>query len=447
MAEPLLGKSRPWFKSGTDTPLSCCVAANRHAGDPTETPRLPQTSSTATPLAQSAPRTDWALVVTAVVGGVVAALFVGKVPPALPAIRADLGLSLVAGGFVVSMFSGLGMLLAAAVGTLADRLGRRRLVTAGFSCLVVGGLLGALAGGLPALLVSRFLEGVGFIAVGTALPAVVAAAALSSDRPLAITLWSLYTPGGMTLAILLAPLVIGASGWRMFWLVITLVALLAGLAVIRAMGRVRMPAPPAGRPSTVIRETLAHPPLLMLALCFGTYALNWVSLMVWLPTFLSDAFAAGLGRASVFTALVVMGNLPGILLGGWLVRRGVGLLTLVTLANAVMVLCVLGIFPDVLPPAARLALCVLFSLAGGLIPAVLFNAVPRYARSAGHLAAANGMLMQGSAMGQFIGAPIVAASVSAAGGAWTGAITPMVVAAAVSFASGWALSRQPPTAV
>lgn len=407
---------------------------------------MSKTSSIETPSAKAQSRTDWALVITALAGGVVAALFVGKVPPALPAIRADLGLSLVAGGFVVSMFSGLGMMLAAAVGTLADRLGRRRLVTAGFSCLVLGGFLGAMAGGLPALLVSRFLEGVGFIAVGTALPAVVVAAALPPDRPLAISLWSLYTPGGMTLAILVAPLVLTASDWRMLWLAITAVALVAGLAVVRAMGRVQMPAPPPGRPATVIRETLAHPPLLMLALCFGAYALNWVSLMVWLPTFLSDAFDAGLGRASVFTALVVMANLPGILLGGWLVKRGAGVLSLVALASLTMMLCIAGIFPDVLPPAARLSLCVLFSLAGGLIPAALFNAVPRHARSAGHLAAANGMLMQGSALGQFIGAPIVAASVSAAGGAWTGAILPMTVAAAVSLAAGWALSRQPPSA-
>ncbi|MFN3144389.1 MAG: hypothetical protein ACE368_03570, partial [Paracoccaceae bacterium] len=72
-----------------------------------------------------------------------------------------------------------------------------------------------------------------------------------------------------------------------------------------------------------------------------------------------------------------MANMPGILLGGWLVKRGAGVLSLVALASLTMMLCIAGIFPDVLPPAARLGgLAVLFSLAGGRLPPPLFNAVP-----------------------------------------------------------------------
>jgi MFS family permease len=70
-------------------------------------------------------RTQWSIVLITVAGGIIAALHVGKISPALPAILSDLGLSLVQGGFVVSMFYVLGMALALVVGVTADRLGRR----------------------------------------------------------------------------------------------------------------------------------------------------------------------------------------------------------------------------------------------------------------------------------------------------------------------------------
>ena len=50
-----------------------------------------------------AAQTRWDIVALAVFAGVVAALQVGKVPPALPEIRADLDLSLVTGDFFTTM--------------------------------------------------------------------------------------------------------------------------------------------------------------------------------------------------------------------------------------------------------------------------------------------------------------------------------------------------------
>jgi DHA1 family inner membrane transport protein len=93
-------------------------------------------------------RTQWSIVLITVAGGIVAALHVGKISPALPAILSDLGLSLVQGGFVVSMFYVLGMALALVVGVTADRLGRRLLIAAGFLFMGVGGVMGSMADGL-----------------------------------------------------------------------------------------------------------------------------------------------------------------------------------------------------------------------------------------------------------------------------------------------------------
>ena len=64
----------------------------------------------------SAQRAAWMVVFA----GGVAALQVGKLPPALPALQAELGLTLVQSGFLLSMVQLAGMSLAVFMGLLAD---------------------------------------------------------------------------------------------------------------------------------------------------------------------------------------------------------------------------------------------------------------------------------------------------------------------------------------
>ena len=60
--------------------------------------------------AAAAPPTHWPAVLAAVAGGVAVGMNVGKVPLALPTLRAELGLSLVQAGWVSSMLTTLAVL-------------------------------------------------------------------------------------------------------------------------------------------------------------------------------------------------------------------------------------------------------------------------------------------------------------------------------------------------
>lgn len=386
-------------------------------------------------------RSDWGVIAWAVGGGIVAALHVGKGPPALPLLRADLDLSLVAAGFVVSVFNALGMLFALPMGVLADRLGRRHLLGAGFLFLAVGGIGGAMAGTLPLLLLSRFVEGVGFIAVIVSAPAIIVAAAQGRDRPLALSLWSVFMPAGMTVALVAAPPILGAVGWRGLWLVIAGCAAAAFVGVLRATARVALPEAVIGKPLALVMQTLNRSGLRWLALAFAAYAFQWVSLMVWLPTFLTADLGAAPATAALLTALVVAVNVPSNVLGGWLLRRGAARVVLIGGGSVIMGLCGWGIFTDGLADLLRFALCLVFSFVAGVIPASLFAGTPVHAASPGHMAAANGLLMQGSNFGQFIGPPLVAAAVAAVGGVWTGAALPLVAGAILTLAAGLMAGR------
>ena len=103
--------------------------------------------------------TRWALVWIVFAAGLSAGAHICKVPPALPLLRADLGLTLVQSGFIATMFYVMGGIVGVFVGAIVDRYGQKRFALIGLACLFVGGIYGAFAQAYSSLLVSRFVEG------------------------------------------------------------------------------------------------------------------------------------------------------------------------------------------------------------------------------------------------------------------------------------------------
>lgn len=387
-------------------------------------------------------KTDWRTVAVALALGVVAALHIGKVPPALPEIRAEMGLDLVGGGFIVSTFNLLGMLLGLVMGRFADQFGRRRTATLGYAFFVLGGGMGALAAGLPVILASRAIEGLGFMAIAVTMPSIVADVVSKRDRPLALGLWSIFMPLGFSIALLVTPVCLSVAGWRLLWgglAVLSLFSMLLLLPILRVA-----PQNAAYVPHQRFSDVLGQPCLWLLSAAFGAYVFQWVTLMAWLPTYLSGALGYSLGGASVATALVVAANVPGNLLAGFLMRSGAPPGWLVTIGSTTMAISAAGLFLGTsFAPLIGLGLCLIFSFLGGLIPSVLFSQIPRVSPTPAHASQANGMLMQGSAAGQFAGPPLIGAAVAASGGAWSGAVLPLIAMAVLTTLAGTlATSRQ-----
>jgi DHA1 family inner membrane transport protein len=369
-------------------------------------------------------------------GGLVAGAYMTKVPPALPQLRAELDLSLVESTFIVTTFNVLGMLVGMAAGMLGDRYGRKRLALTGLALLAAGGILGAVVHDFLPLLASRFLEGVGFILFAVPAPALMnAMAADARDRAKALGIWSAYMPTGGTIALLAAPLLIAAWSWRALWLGLAFTAVLAAIVFARTV-----PETPSSRLSSMrlIVESLAQRGNIAMALLFAFYVAQWTSVMVWLPTFLAE-HGASTAAASAATALMVLVNAPGNLIGGWLLSRRVPRGTLIVGASAIAALCEIGMLSSAVPEGVRYALVLVFSLATGVIPASIFAGLPVHARSPQHIATGNGMVLQFSNLGQFFG-PLAIAWIASRFGGWEAALWAMLAFAAGSAACGAALT-------
>src|ERR1700733_11949117 len=141
-------------------------------------------------------RTPWGLIGLLVAAGIVAAFHVGKVPPALPSIRAELGASLRQAGWLLSTVNLITALGGMAIALTADRVGHRRLVIFGTGLSLLASLLGAFAPSVDSLLVSRVFEGLGFITVVVAIPTLLLRIAQPEDQRLVLALWTTYMPAG-----------------------------------------------------------------------------------------------------------------------------------------------------------------------------------------------------------------------------------------------------------
>ncbi|MCG8690052.1 MAG: MFS transporter, partial [Minwuiales bacterium] len=140
--------------------------------------------------------TRWGVVVLATMAGMMGALQVGKVPPAIPTLRADLALGLVAAGWVASTFNAVSAALGVAAGTVTDRFGHRRILLVGILSMAAGSLLGGFATGQTTLLGARLLEGLGFVVTVVAAPSIIVAATAHRDHRVALSIWGSYLPAG-----------------------------------------------------------------------------------------------------------------------------------------------------------------------------------------------------------------------------------------------------------
>ncbi|MBI2755032.1 MAG: MFS transporter [Betaproteobacteria bacterium] len=382
-------------------------------------------------------RAGWTAVWAVFVGGLIAGAYIGKVPPALPALRADFDLTLVETGYIATMLNVMGGVIGMFAGIFSDRFGHKRIALGGLALMAVGGLVGALAPGYALLLLSRFLEGAGFIMMTVAGVALIAHAVSTAERPKAMALWSCYMPAGGSLAMLAASAALAAFDWRSLWILMSVLAVGCFGFVARsvpsrasqgAVGMLRLGA-----------ESLAHPASLLLCLSFAGYVAQWAAFMTWLPTFVIVDRGGSATVGALLTALWVGINVPGVLAGGWLMARGARRSRMIVLASGLQALAATGAFLDVLPDWGRYLSCLAFSFFGGVIPTVVFSGVAALARTPQHIGTTNGMVMQASQLTQFV-SPIVVAWIATRFG-WGASLSVMLAFAACAAVGGLAIAR------
>ena len=168
--------------------------------------------------------------------GVLAAGQLGIVPPLVPALQAELGLSLATAGAIISLITLVGGLLGLPAGAFAERTGHGRAFCLGLLVMAVSGGLCAMAEDAALLLAARALAGIGYLLVVVAGPSLLAALAEPRHQPVVLSLWGTFVPVGIALAGV-ATASFAHIGWRTIFVVdaaLLVGALLLAVPVLQA---------------------------------------------------------------------------------------------------------------------------------------------------------------------------------------------------------------------
>jgi predicted MFS family arabinose efflux permease len=367
------------------------------------------------------------VVAIALLAGILAAGHVGKLPPALPSIRAEIGLDIATAGWLASTFSATGALIAIFLGAAADRVNHWRLAIAGLGLMSISGAVGSLASAAAPLIFSRFCEGIGFLAVVVAAPSIIAQSSSGRTRSMSLGLWPGYMPAGVSILILAAPLALQAGGWRGLWVALSLLTLVAAIAMWAFQESASCDR--TGREKTTVwqnvRAGASRADPWLVASCFALYGAQLYAIMTWMPTFMIEERGIGAGAAAGLTGLVVVANGVCNVLGGYLLRYGAAPRAMIMVSGGIMLLSAAGAFTaslsDILRYTCSMALCG----AGGVVASATFAIAPSLAPSPAQIGTINGILVQASNVAQFVG-PAALATVVAVSGHWEGAFWPMV---------------------
>ena len=397
--------------------------------------------------------TRWLAVAAALLAGYAGGIAMGKMAPAVPLLQREFGLSLVQSGWLISTFNAMAASCGLLFGVMADRIGAYRCCLGALLLLVLGGALGALVtpgAAMPAqsalwlLLGARMIEGIGFIALIVSAPALIAATVAPARRNLAFGFWASYMPLGASLALLASAPLLPLAGWQGLWWAVAAAALAAALLLCSQASHYRSVSRSLsnGQARTLrdIRASLATPAPWWLGLAFAMYAIQNHGMLMWLPTYLINERGVSAADAGLLAALAIGANCIGNVFGGWLIQRQVARGVLISITFLITSTLFLLIFLGNLSDGLRYALVVLYNMACGPIPAAALSGAVRYARSPAEVGSLQGLVVQITQLGIFIGPPITAAVVSAAGN-WDAALWVLLSASAIGMLAALLVMR------
>jgi MFS family permease len=364
-------------------------------------------------------KTRWGPVIVLLMAGVISALQIGKAAIAVPVLQGELALTLVAASWIVGAYGVLGAVGGLPAGILTSLLSARTTLVAGLAVAGIGSLAGALADSGPAMIATRVLEGCGSLAASLAVPRLLRTVTAPKDIDPVLAVWGAHLPLGSLIVMLGGPFIMTA-GWQALWIVNGAIALGVALPIWRMDVTEPHPTGPA-RVSVLanIRDVLATPGPLLLALAFGIYTFQYLALSGLLPAMLVDRLGLSIAAAGTVSAVAVAANAAGNISAGALLRLGTPTWAIMVTAFTCVGLAGFGIFADGMPVAAVATLAAASLGLTGLIPGSIYAAAPKLAPTSALLAIALGLINQVTNIGNLAGPAAMALTVERLG--WGGA--------------------------
>jgi len=376
--------------------------------------------------------TSWGRIALLYAIGVLAAGQLGIVPPLVPALQRDLGLSLAGAGMTVSTVTLVGALFGLPAGGWSEKVGHARALRIGILVMAAAAAFCAAADDANTLLAGRGLAGVGYLLVVVACPSLMVGTAEPRHHAFALSLWGTFVPAGIALSGLATAAFADRAGWRLIFAV-DAVLLAFGLITAMVIPQTRGPQHDERRVSAGALRAAAP-----LSLAFFCFALVFLALAGLLPAWLVERRGLPADEAGRIVAIAAAFGIAGSLLAGRLMRRGASPGRLVAVGLIASTVIAALSFSAAPVPLAVAGFAVCFAL-GGLVPAAAFASVPQVATDRRAVGPVNGLLAQTGSLGSLAGPPALALWVEATD--WS--LAPVMLLAVAAIGAACALVVKP----
>jgi len=384
------------------------------------------------------------LILIAIISGVVAAAHIGKISVALPFIISDLHISTVSAGYLLSVFSISAVVLCLLIGMIVNGKNVIFLIGLGFLFLSLGGFWGSSSLDYNTFLISRVVEGLGFVIIIVSAPYLISVSTTSQSRKGAMLCWGMALPLGISLGILLFWPYLSGEFWGEYWratAIFAAVSCVVMLAIHWNEHRICLPTLSVHWPSE--RFLLSkYNSVVLLAAAFFIYNLQNIAIVAWLGKLAIDYLRLLDFNIAILSSSIILMNVFGNLLA-FVVKEKIKLVVLLVFVQTCIAVSILCFFV-VEPPLWKLPFLYVFSFFGGMLPGTLMAHVPQYVRREEDIPKGIGLLVLGDNLGALVGPTVFAYTIFLADDWWGFVFVPLVALVAMVMIS-FLLNRNEPS--
>ena len=347
-----------------------------------------------------------------------------KVPSILGPLMESYGMSSSTGSWLMSVFTAVGIFLSIPAGSLAKKMGPKRVLLLGCGVIVLGSVVGAAAGSSLVLIASRLIEGIAFVLVTVAAPLAIEKYVSPDNQGTANGIWALWICLGSVIGSTATPAVFEALGMRGTWLLYAVLVAIAAIALAVFMRKMRpidsgnTPEKDADDEKAGLRTylSLLAPRSVLFLFAYLVFNIEILAVLSYTPTFLqqSGMDASLSGFASSLPGLLAIASSP--LFGKIADRTGrIKPLYLVTLAASIPATFLMMTQSGALLWVGAL----LMGLVGYGVPVLSLTALPQVAGSKALMPAMVGLFMLVQSLGEFLGSFLVPILLGPSMAEWT----------------------------
>lgn len=374
-----------------------------------------------------------------------------KVPPIMIDLNNALGLSIVQSGWLMSVMSLLGLILAIPAGFIIMKLGVRWATVLAAAFQLLGSLIGTFATGFEIMMVGRALEGVALGLCNVTGFAVVAAFFPPEKRGLPNSLNTACFTVSVFMMMNIAVPIYDAFDWQGVWWFINILSLLALLAAFffipskdKEVDFDSTSSDNAPKEKINYKTLLSNPSVYIVAIIFIVFNIGFYGISTYMPTYLVEGVGADQATANLAVSWQSLIGLPaaiivGILLDNTKVAKRKYIAGIVMLMLAV---CYAVAFKM---PSVETAtfLLIFMGFICTFVPVSLYTIGPDIIPKAAYAAIILAIVTFGQNLGMTLGPLVVGYIVDAAGGAWSACALPMGILALIGGVIAFFIKVQP----